>query len=86
MQGLKRNGYEVEAGILLIFLLVHFVLISGMLGFKFYYLFEEKVIAAIDRCGEYCRLLIGGLIEPVPVEKANKVSNSACQVDDSHRV
>jgi hypothetical protein len=49
LQGLKGNGYEVEAGILLIFLLVHFVLISGMLGFKFYYVFEEKVIAAIDR-------------------------------------
>jgi len=46
---LLDNGLVTEAGVVLVFILFHYVVISFMLGVKFYYHFEAKVINTIDR-------------------------------------
>ncbi|KAF5834726.1 hypothetical protein DUNSADRAFT_8496 [Dunaliella salina] len=46
---LLDNDLVTEAGVVLVFILFHHVVISFMLGVKFYYHFEARVINTIDR-------------------------------------
>lgn len=49
MQTLHRNGLQQEFGVVTLFFLLHFFVISFMLGVKMYYHFEMRVLKLIDR-------------------------------------